>query len=100
MPLSAETEAFELEYVPDPVAEQVPLGLNVNRSDRFTPKPVSLPVRALRLTYLAARLVDQRGVRVLSDMARDYLRKRASLAARSGAGGVLDGALQRLAKRL
>ncbi|GJG88433.1 hypothetical protein tb265_36140 [Gemmatimonadetes bacterium T265] len=99
-PLTPETEPFVVEYVHDPAAEAVELGLDPNASDRVRVLHDPLPLRLWYLSYLAARTVHQRGARAAKGLVSSYIRRRAHRAEQTNARGVLARLTRELAKRV
>ena len=86
-PLTEESEAFAVEYVPDPVAEGAPLGLALDAGGGvLVYSPASLAVRSLNLAYRVARYVDDHGVRVAQEKVQSVVRARAARRRRSTSG--------------
>ena len=100
VPIASATEAFALEYVPDPEAEAVQMGLDVPRAEQRGVAAEPLPVRLLHLAYLAARAVSERGPGAVRDQAVRYLRRSAHIVERENRPGLKNAIKRQIGKRL
>jgi len=97
-------EPFLVEYVADPAAEASRLG--VQQSLNTTPADSDpLVLRLLWRSYVAARIVEQRGASGLMRQATQFMRRHAFLAARDngtrgGGGGIVTRAMRFVRERL
>ena len=100
VPIGSATEAFALEYAPDPEAEAVEMGLDVSPAVPAGAAAEPLPVRLLHLAYLAARAVNARGPRAVRDDAVRYLRRSAHIVERENRPGLKNAIKRQIGKRL
>ena len=94
------TVGLALEYVPDPEAEAVKMGLDGTPAEEFGIAVDPLHVRLLYFGYVAARVVSRRGVGAVRTMAADYLRRSAHISARKNERGIKGALKRQIGKRL